>query len=78
MLPAPQIVPDPPIASDASSIESLPVKIRKPGTSRVATHTFSKYSKSRLESLIPAIVPSPASVATVVGSENTFVNCGML
>ncbi len=78
MFAAPQIVPAPPITSDASSIESLPVKIRKRGRSRVATHTFSKYSKSRLESLMPAIVPSLASAATVAGSVITFVNWGML
>ncbi len=36
--------------------------------------TPSKYSKSRLESLTPAMVPSRASVATVAGSATTFVS----
>ena len=75
---APQMVPAPPAASDATSIVSLPVKIRKAGISRVAMHTPSKYSKSRLESLIPLSAPSCARVATVAGSAATLVNCGML
>ena len=78
MLPAPQIVPAPPIASEARSMVSLPVKMRNSGRSRVARQTPSKYSKSRLESLMPLIAPSRASVATLCGSATTLVNCGML
>ena len=74
MLPAPQMVPEPPAASDATSMVSLPVKTRNPATSRVAMQTPSKYSKSRLESLIPWTAPSVASAARVAGSMLTFVN----
>src|SRR5712664_3377145 len=68
----------PPIASDGRSMVSLPVKMRKRGSLRVAMQTPSKYSKSQLESLIPTMVPSRARVATLDGSATTFVNCGML
>ncbi len=78
MLAAPQMVPAPPITSETRSIVSLPVNTRKWGRSRVAARTSSKYSKLRLESLMPTSEPSRASVATVSGSATTFVNCGML
>ena len=72
-LAAPQMVPAPPMATAAMSMVSLPVKTRKSGRSRVASSTRSKYSKSRLESLIPTTAPSWARVLSVGGSITTFV-----